>query len=485
MKLKNNTILIIILLLTLAFRLYFTFSTQSFSSDESYYHSRLINHIIENKLPMFYDKLSYGGHEIFYFYPQLFHVLLALFSFIPLYLKIIPALMASSIVVIIYLIAKKITNDNTSSLLTAFLAAFIPIEIRDSVNQISIYSFVIPIILILYLCLMNLENKKYFNLFLILSFLLPFIHASSFLFIFSLIFYLILSNTESLFISKYKKETIIFSFFLILLINFLLYRNLFLQYGFNIIWQNIPDSLFNVYFKNLNILEGIYLISALPIILGSLGIFFGLFREKNDSIILLTAAILATSLLLSLRILNIQTGVLFLGIFLILISSLTISKIYAYLSLTKFSYLKKYVTLFIVLLIIILSVIPSYLEASSLKNYDSQIKSFQWIKDNIEEDATILVPLELGNTLTAIAERKNIIDSNFLLSRNAEERFEDVNVVYSGISKIKALEALRKYNSKYIFIDKYVKDKYNITKLRYLDEKCFEEIKNDVYKVIC
>ncbi len=107
MKLKNNTILIIILLLTLAFRLYFTFSTQSFSSDESYYHFRLISHVIENKLPMFYDKFSYGGYEIFYFYPQLFHILVALFSFIPFYLKIIPILMASSTVVMIYLIAKK------------------------------------------------------------------------------------------------------------------------------------------------------------------------------------------------------------------------------------------------------------------------------------------------------------------------------------------------------------------------------------------
>ncbi len=335
---------------------------------------------------------------------------------------------------------------------------------------------------------MNLENKKYFSLFLVFAFLIPLIHPSSLLFIFSLLFYLILSNTESLFISRYKKEAIIFSFFLVLLINFLLYKTLFLQHGLNIIWQNIPDSLFATYFKNLNVLEGIYLIGALPIILGSLGIFFGLFKEKKDSIILLTAAILATLFLVSIKVLSIQIGFLFLSVFLVTISSLTISKIYTYLSLTKFSSFKKYVTYLIIILIIGLAFIPSYFVAKSLPNYDHQVDSFKWIKENTPLTATIVVPLELGNVLTAISDRKNIIDDNFLVSRNAEERFNDVNEIYNTALEIKALEALNKYDANYIYFDDYIADKYKITRLRYVEsekEKCFEVIKNDVYKVVC
>src|SRR3989338_5269156 len=441
MKLKASTILIIIFLLTLIFRLYFAFSIESFSSDESYFHYRLINYIKENKLPMLYDQFSYGGQAIYY--PQLFPILMAIFSFCPVFLKIFPALIASCLVIIVYLIAKKITNEDNSSLLTAFLAAFIPIEIHKSVNQISIY----PILLII-----------------------------------------ILLNTESLFISRYKKEAIIFSFFLVLLINFLLYKTLFLQHGLNIIWQNIPDSLFATYFKNLNVLEGIYLIGALPIILGSLGIFFGLFKEKKDSIILLTAAILATLFLVSIKVLSIQIGFLFLSVFLVTISSLTISKIYTYLSLTKFSSFKKYVTYLIIILIIGLAFIPSYFVAKSLPNYDHQVDSFKWIKENTPLTATIVVPLELGNVLTAISDRKNIIDDNFLVSRNAEERFNDVNEIYNTALEIKALEALNKYDANYIYFDDYIADKYKITRLRYVEsekEKCFEVIKNDVYKVVC
>lgn len=485
MKLKPSTILVIIFLLTFIFRLYFAFSIESFSSDESYFHLRLINYIKENKLPMFYDNLSYGGQRIFY--PQLFHILMAIFSFIPYFLKILPAIIASSLVIITYFLAKKITNDNVSSLLTAFLSAFIPIQIRNSVNQISIYQFIIPVILILYLCLMNLENKKYFNLFLILSFLLPLIHPLSLIFISSLFFYLVLSNTESIFISRYKKEAIIFSFFLILLINFLIYKNLFLQYGLNVIWQNIPSSLFATYFKNLEILEAIYLMGALPIILGSLGIFFGLFKEKDDSIILLTSAILATLFLISIKILNIQIGVLFLSIFLTIISSLTISKIYTYLSLTKFAKFKIHATYLLIILIIGLAFIPSYFVAKSLPNYDHQVNSFKWLGENTPLTATIVAPIDLGNILTAVAERKNIMDDNFLLAGNTEERFNDINQIYNTAFEIKALESLNKYGATYIYFDDFVKKKYNLTKLRYIDEneKCFGEVKNDVYKVLC
>lgn len=484
MKLKPTTYLIIILIFALTFRLYFALSTENFSSDESYFHLRLIDNIIKNKFPMLYDDLGFGGHPIYY--PQLFHIIISLFSFIPYYLKIIPAIISASVVVIVYLISKKITNDNISSLFTAFLSAFIPIDIRNSVNQISIYSFIIPLILILYLCLINLEKKKYFSLFIILSFSLPLVHASSLLFIFSLLFYIILSTTESLFISKYRKEAMVFSFFLILLINFLIYKNLFLQYGFSIIWQNIPGSLFPSYFKNINVLEAIYLIGALPIILGSLGIFFGLFKQKNDSIILLTAAILATLFLISMKILSIGIGVLFLSVFLVIISSLTIFNFYSYLSLTKFFHMRKYATWVILILIIGLSFVPSYFEAKSLPDYDYQVKSFKWIKENTEKDSTIIVPFEIGNIMTRVAERKNVMDSYFLGAINTGERFEDITTVYNTYSKIIALESLRKYNVNYIYIDDYVKDKYNLTKVRYIDdENCFEDIKNDVYKVIC
>ena len=339
-------------------------------------------------------------------------------------------------------------------------------------------------ILLTFLALINLDNKKYFNLFLILSFVLPLTHPTSFIFILSLLFYIILANTESINIPRFKKEAIFFSFFLILLINFLIYREAFLQHGLSIIWQNVPSILFNEYFKDLNILEIIYLTGILPIILGSLGIFFGL-KQKNDSIILLSSALLAVFFLISLKLINLSAGVLFLSIFLILASSLTIAKFSKYLAITKFSKYKTYFNIIFILLILILTTIPSYFVAISLPNYNAEIETFTWIKENTERDSVILVPLELGNMLTAIAERKNIADNNFLLARNTDERTNDINIAYQTFSKIEALEVIRRYNINYIFFNDYVKQRYKVDRLLYLDEKCFEEIKNDIYKVIC
>ena len=161
MKINNKIILVIIFLLTLSFRLYVSFTNSTFSSDDSYFNLRVAQHIIENKSPLVYDELSYSGRS--FIYPQFFNYLLALFSFIPEYEKIIPAILISLMVFIIYLISKRITNNANASLFISFISAFIPIEVRTTVNQISVYSLVIPIILLMILCLLNLETKKYFN----------------------------------------------------------------------------------------------------------------------------------------------------------------------------------------------------------------------------------------------------------------------------------------------------------------------------------
>ena len=482
MKIKSSAILILIIVLALIFRFYFTFSNENFSSDDSYFHLRLVNHILDKKIPLMNDDLSYSGNKIIY--PQFFHYLIALFFFIPSYTKIITVLLIISLVVIVYLIAKKITKDKNAALITAFLASFIPIEIKTNLNQVSIYAFIIPLILLMFLALINLDNKKYFNLFLVLSFILPLVHPTSLIFILSLFFYIILANTESINISKAKKEAIFFAFFLILLIDFLIYRNVFLQHGLKIIWQNIPNNLFNEYFKDLNVLEVLYLTGILPIILGSLGIYFGL-KRKNNQIALIASAILAVFLLISLKLLNLSTGVLFLSIFLTITSSLTISKFNEYLDLTKFRKFKTLFNIIFILLILTLTLVPSYFVAKSLPNYNKEIEAFTWIKENTPNDSVILAPLELGNILTYTSERKNVADNNFLLAPNPEERITDINIAYQTFSKIEAFDVIKKYKINYILFDDYVKKKYNIERLLYIDDKCFKEVRNDIYKVTC
>ena len=132
---KLNKYLILIILFVLAFRLFFVFQTDNYSSDESYFHLRYINHILEEKNPLFYDDLSYGGRPVVY--PPLFHYILALLSFVPFAFKILPAIFISSLIIIAYLISKEIYANKTINLLIALLAGFIPVILSQTLNQIS------------------------------------------------------------------------------------------------------------------------------------------------------------------------------------------------------------------------------------------------------------------------------------------------------------------------------------------------------------
>ena len=484
MKINNKIILVIIFLLTLSFRLYLSFTNSSFSSDDSYFNLRVTQHIIENKNPLVYDELSYSGRN--FIYPQFFNYLLALFSFIPEYEKIIPSILISSIIFIVYLISKRITNSANASLFIAFISAFIPIEIRTTANQISVYSLVIPIILLMILCLLNLETKKYFNLFILLSFLLPLIHPTSFLFAFSLLFYLILINTESINVTRYKKEIILFSFFVILIINFFLYKSALVKYGMNIIWQNIPGALFNEYFRTFNLLEVLYLVGVVPLILGAIGIYTGLFKKKDENMVLLSSFILSSLLLMSLKIISLQAGVLFIALPLLIASSKSLYNLYYYFSLTKFEKVKRYFNIIFFIIILALSLIPSIFIALSLPNYNQDAEVFKWLHENTEKSSVILAPIELGNVLTYYADRKNVADNNFLLAPNVEERLNDIQLIYISPFEIKGLELIKKYNINYIYAPAYYLNKFNLQKIPYIDdEKCFELVKKDVYKIKC
>src|SRR3989344_1054521 len=484
MKIKPRLILTVIFLLTLTFRLYISFTNSSFSGDNSYFNLRITEEIANDGKPVFYDELSYGGRNIIY--PQAFNYFLSLFSFIPNYEKIIPALLSSLIVFLFYAISKKITNNVQSSLFVSLISAFIPIEIMTTINQISVYSLVIPVLLLMILCLLNLDNKKYFVLFIILSFLLPLIHPISLLFVFSLFFYLMLLSTESVSLDRAKKETIIFSLFVILLINFFLYRDALLRYGLDIIWQNIPASLFETYFKSLNIFEIFYFIGIIPLILGIVGMYTGLFKKKDPVALLLTSFILSTLLLMSLKLINLQIGVLFISIPLVILASSSMSNAYSYLPLTKFSKYKPYFNIIFLILIIVLSVIPSILIANSLPSYDKEMKTFSWFRENTRENAVILVPYQYGNSITYFSKRTNVADDNFLLAPNVEERLNDIEVIYKSVFELKAIELIKKYDIDYIYSSKDVLDYYNITKIPYIDnEECFNLVTEDVYEIKC
>lgn len=483
MKLKINStiiLLIFIFILTLGFRLYFTFQTNNLNGDDAYFHLRHIDSITKGNF-VYYDDLSYGGRYIVY--PPIFHLAMAILTFGNLFLlKLIPEILLASVVFIVFLLSKDITKNDNVSLISALFSGFVPLFLVETVNGLSVYSFVIPLILLAVYSFMDL-NKR-IKLFLFVISLLALVHLSSFLVIISFGFYFLLLVGENMKLERLEKEVILFTLIIIFLFSFIIYKKAFLEYGIGIISQGIPFNLASNYFRNINILDLIIGVGILPLVFGSYGVFSGV-REKDRRLHLINGFIFSIFLLLVFRLIEFYIGIMFLGIFLAIISPIGLLRLSNYVENTKIAKFRLLFSLGLIILVVVLMIMP----VSSLLNkkgfiHDQSIHDFEWIEKNSKEDSVVLGLLDEGHLINSLANRKNVIDDNFLLAKDPVKRLEDVNLIYNTGSEAIALDLIHKYNINYIYFSDNAKRIYD--DLKYVDnEKCFKKVRSRVYEILC
>lgn len=479
--------------LVLGIRLYFAFQTPYFSQD-AYFNIRQIEHIRNTGWPLFKDDLSYSGRN-FLFQP-FFQYILAFFNlFMPLNLvcKMLPNIFASCLIFIVYLIAKEITNSKSAALFLSFISGFIPIFFAETVNSVSVYSLVIPLIFFLiYLLIMINKHEKYISYFIVAIIITALMHPSSFLLIIALLLYVLFIWLEHLKQRRAELELIIFSTILVIWLNFIIYKNAFLIHGQFVIWQNIPKLLLGQYFSQLSILSTLYYIGIIPLVLGIYIIYKYIFKKKNRKIYLLMGFAISTLFLLWLKLIQLKIGLVFFGVILVLLFSKFYSDSLLFIKKTKLSGYKKLFIALLFLVFIFNSIIPtiSY-TAQAIREAPSknEIDAFLWLKNNSDEKDVVLASLDEGYLINAVAERKNVIDKNFLLIKDAEQRLEDARIIYTTHYETDAIPLLNKYNVKYIVLSKKSMEDYNIVDLNYrTDEKCFELIYDKgvkIYKSLC
>ena len=149
---------------------------------------------------------------------------------------------------------------------------------------------------------------------------------------------------------------------------------------------------------------------------------------------------------------------------------------------TKFNKSKYLLTVLLVIIFILNSVIPSFdLGIRSLEEApdESEIKAFNWLKNNTPKDSTILTMLQGGHALSYFTNRKNVIDDNFILIEDIDQRLEDIDQIYSSIFLTDAIPLLNKYQVDYIMLTNKSKHYYNIKDIAYTDDKnCFNNVYN-------
>lgn len=472
---REHILLALLFILVLSTRLFFVFQEQGFDYD-AYSTLRQTEHIKETGLPLFKDSLSFSGRT--FITPPIFYYLLAIFNLIlPLTLvaKLIPSIAFSTLVIIIYIITKHITKNRTAAFLAALFSGFVPI-IYATLNQASVYSLSLPLIFLLSYFFLRIEEKRFAILSIVLTIILLLTHTSVFILLISFLVYFLILRLEKQKLHTRELEITLFFFFLALWFNLLLYKKAFFLHGIRFIWQNIPLPLLSAYFKEISFLGVIYAVGIIPLLLGVYAVYHTLFKTKNRAATLYISFALVSFIMLWLKLIPFKTGLLFLSINLILLSAYSLKIILINLAKTKIPRLSSIVVGVIVLLFILTTLTPFVTTIKTEIPSSQDIKALEWIKDNTKNNDVVLGRFKEGFLISYVAERRNVADSNFLLIKNINQRYDDINHLFNLRLESEAIRLINRYDIDYIFLSTKSMEEYNISKLFYAEEECFEVV---------
>lgn len=481
---KERIYLILIIVGAILLRL--SFAIPSGLDYEAWFHFRQIKSITERGIPIFNDNLSYGGRTNI-FLPT-FHYIIAFFSFLmPLQAaaKFIPNILAISTIAIIYLIGMQITKNKKAALLAAAASAFIPIFLEQTFNSLSPLSLAIPYFFLMLYLFIDIKSKKKFYTFLAMLFAAPFIHPIAFFFVLALLFYLGISRIEGMQRDPAETELILFAFFYTLWAYFLIFKKAIIAHGPSVLWAGIPPQLLPRYFYEISIIEAVFKIGIIPALLGLFMLYRYIFRKRERGSLLVVSAVLSASILFWLKLLEPNAAFILLSLSFGCLLAPFYRDALSYIKKSKFGRLQSSFFTIVMMALFVTLLIPA-ISALAQKADQSPKKLDPFIAAKQLKPCTIAAPIYEGHMLTAIAEQKNIADTNYLLAPQAAQRAKDLQTLFSTKSEINALLILNKYNAEYILISEKTKKE----KLEYLKNKnCFKKVfasdAGELYEVLC
>jgi 4-amino-4-deoxy-L-arabinose transferase-like glycosyltransferase len=472
--------LVLLFVLVLGIRLYLAFQTEFFNYD-AYFNLRQAEYIHDNGLPLYKDDLSYGGKT--QLFAPLNHYILAAFSFImPLETaaKIIPNLFAAMLIFVVYLIAFRISKSSPVSFATALMSGLIPVYFVD-LNRVSVNYLALLLVFTIIYCMLRLNERKYVDYTLILMFLLVLTTPMAFVLVIGLLLYLLLLRLENMPIEMKELELILFLTFLVFWVNLLIYKNAFLAHGFLVIWQNIPIQVLSNFFSTLGFIQLFWAVSIVPLILGIYAFYAVFHHEQSKDLLLVMALGLSTFLLLWFKLLDLISGLIFLSIIFVIMTAYSLKRLNEFISKSKIHKYQILINISLILLFMV-SLIPSSIAIVNSSKLGpmatptvADVEALQWARSNTPNSTIIMSGLDEGNMVTYYANRKNVMDTNFLLTPRIDQRLSDLNEVYTTTFETNAIGILTKYNSKYILVSSHTLNYYGVSKMSYLmDDKCFD-----------
>lgn len=457
-----------VFLIVLALRLYFAFQSPFLSSDESYFHLRIVE-AVSNGVSPWSDPL--GGPRLV---GPVFHILVAFASlFMPLdaAAKIIPNIFASLLVFPVFLISLYLSENKRVSLATALLASIVPAWIGNTFNHSVPMTLVIPLFFAAVYFWLDVMKRPL--VFLGLFTFLVFLHPISLLLAISLAVYLIFCRIEGMSDILGEAELGLFSVFFALWAQFLMFKRLIIFHGADVIWRNLPQGLLSSYFSGITILGAIVQIGAYPLAEGVYALYKTAFRGQDKAMSLLFSVTSVTVLMLYMKLVELSAGLMILGV--------TLSILFAKWSILSFNFLsktkvKKYASSIMwvsIVLALVTTAIPAFiLVESRLEGTISadEVSALNWLSKSSSPEAVVFAPVEYGHYVAFFAKRKPVMDDYFFLEKEVDEKFSDGARVFRTVFVTEAVELFDKYGASYLVVPPKVRD------VRYADSKCFKRV---------
>lgn len=487
MEKRTKYLLIGIFLFTLTLRLLLAFLIPNFTYD-SYFNLRQVQHIQETGLPLYQDPLSYGGRELIFL--PFFHYIMAAFSFIiPLEIaaKILPNIFMSLLTIIIFYLSYKITENERASLASSLVVGILPILFFT--NSFGMESLFLPLVFFTLFCFLNLPLQKYLYLYLLSFVILCFTSPATFLIIIGMGIYLLLSYLENKKINEEEKEVLLFSLFIYLWVQFIFFKRVFLQEGISFIQQNVPIPILQNYFPQITILDSIGLVGVIPFLIGIYVVYHSLFQVKNRKVYVLISLVIATTVLSWLKLVRFNLSLTLFGITLTILFALFYQDLIQYIEKTKGLKWQKYLP-YIMVSLLLLSIIPLSLSTAWKQDTPSneEIEAFRWLAQNTPEGTGALSLMEEGGLVSYYGQRKNLMDDQFTLVPDVEQRFEDTYSLYRSKFQTLALKKSDQYGIQYLVLTPTAAEKYQIKDFAYITPNCFERVYDNstlIYQVKC
>ena len=487
MEKKVKYWLIAIFLVTLAIRLILVFSLPNFTYD-SYFHLRQVEHIASTGLPIYDDPLSYGGRNLF-FLPG-FHYFVAVFDlFLPLEFiaKIIPGVLLSLLTVAVYFLSKKVTKNVNGSLISAFIAGFLPILFNT--NTFNPEPLFLLLLLINIYAFLNIKDKKFLSVY-ILSFLaLTLTSSATAILLIGFGIYLLLSLLENKKVNRAEIELIVFSLFFFIWVQFLFYKRIFLTEGISFIWQNVPLQIIQQYFPQVSITKAIFLVSIIPFLAGIFVVYRSLFELKGQKSFLLISFGISTTILAWFRIIQFQLSLAFFGLILAILFASFYRDAMNYFNKTRLIKMKKFFVGGIIALLLLSLIYPAINNALKQNTpTDEQVEAFKWLNGNTPKNSKVAALLEEGHLITYYGQRQNFMDDHFSLIKNIEKRFGQLNSLFVTKFQTQALDISQEYEIDYLVVSPKATTKYKVNKLGYLSKSCFQkvyDVETKIYLIKC